>query len=74
MSDAPSAFPEGAFARRAVLISRGSACAYSPKGDGPKAGLRGWLAFAEGVGPVAPDGDVVGGGAVPAGVLFRVYV
>ena len=42
--------PLGAFARRAVLISRGSACSYSPKGDLPKAGLRGWLAFAEGSG------------------------
>ena len=48
--------------------------AHSPKGDLPKAGLRGWLAFAEGVGFVAPDGEVVGGGAVPAGVLLRVYV
>ena len=50
-SDTPGAFPEVAFARRAGLISRGSACAYSPKGDLPKAGLRGWLAFAGGSGP-----------------------
>lgn len=37
VSDAPSAFPEGALARRAVIISRGSAGLHSPKGDGPKA-------------------------------------
>lgn len=43
VSDAPSAFPEGGFARRAVLISRGSACSYSPKGDLPKAACgAGW--------------------------------
>ena len=40
MSDAPSAFPEGAFARRAGLISRGSACSYSPKGGWADGGLR----------------------------------
>ena len=37
VSDAPGASLEVAFARRAGLISRGSACSYSPKGDLPEA-------------------------------------
>ena len=51
-----------------VLFAACGAGAYSPKGDLPKAGLRGWLTFAVGAGFVAPDGEVAGGGAVPAGV------
>lgn len=47
---------------------------YFPKGDLPKAGLRGRLTFVVGDGFVALDGEVVGGGAIPAGVLLCVYV